>query len=307
MQDREAARGVIRGNGTVNACVLTGDGYGNQIMATPVVAALASMGWTVDMLITHGPPGADGLFAGWDAVRAVHTGSVHGAKYDLCYVTRWGKGAMHPPAARVVSTVHDLAEIHETELNIVPAREHLGYAGDTPPCHVETDTPTEGGYIVLAPGHGGDRGYWARKAWPHWAELGRLAIRAGRRVLVLGARDDSADWTRGYDSRCGTQSIRAAATIIRGAAGVIACDNGLAHIAAALGVPTVVLFGATTEVKKRPLGARVVTAGVDCRPCQHTDRWAGCSDWRCMADIRPGDVWAQFEEVEVCDTVRMTR
>ena len=75
--------------------------------------------------------------------------------------------------------------------------------------------------------------------------------------------------------------------ILRNADCVIAVDNGLAHMAAALGVKTVTLFGATNEVKNRPLGrdVRIVTADVDCRPCQMTDRWGACEDFRCMREI----------------------
>ena len=59
------------------------------------------------------------------------------------------------------------------------------------------------------------------------------------------------------------------------------------------------LFGATSEVKNRPLGGRVrlVTRdGLACRPCQGTPRWAACQeDWRCM-DIPVETVTGVLEE-----------
>jgi len=46
-------------------------------------------------------------------------------------------------------------------------------------------------------------------------------------------------------------------------------DSGLMHIAAAQGVPTVAIFGPTSEVKNAPGGAATVltAVGVSCRPC----------------------------------------
>jgi heptosyltransferase-2 len=82
----------------------------------------------------------------------------------------------------------------------------------------------------------------------------------------------------------GRTTLAEAAELIAGARAVIAIDNGLAHVAAALGVPTVVLFGATSETKNRPLGPRVrlMTRPLPCRPCQMTPRWDACRRWRCM-------------------------
>jgi ADP-heptose:LPS heptosyltransferase len=92
---------------------------------------------------------------------------------------------------------------------------------------------------------------------------------------------------------------RTAASVIAGAKAVVAIDNGLAHVAAALGAATIVLFGATSEIKNRPRGlmgsgrptsgasapglkVNVLTRDLDCRPCQMTDKWESCSEWKCM-------------------------
>ncbi len=61
-------------------------------------------------------------------------------------------------------------------------------------------------------------------------------------------------------------------------------DSGAMHIASALGVPTVAVFGATNDVTTGPTGplARVVREPVECSPCQRRE----CPiDHRCMTRV----------------------
>jgi heptosyltransferase-2 len=61
-------------------------------------------------------------------------------------------------------------------------------------------------------------------------------------------------------------------------------DSGAMHIASALGVPTIAIFGATNDVTTGPTGpqARVVREPVDCSPCMLRD----CPiDHRCMTRV----------------------
>jgi heptosyltransferase-2 len=61
-------------------------------------------------------------------------------------------------------------------------------------------------------------------------------------------------------------------------------DSGSMHIASALGVPTVVIFGPTDEFATGPAGRRnaIVREPVDCAPCHHRE----CPiDHRCMTRV----------------------
>jgi heptosyltransferase-2 len=61
-------------------------------------------------------------------------------------------------------------------------------------------------------------------------------------------------------------------------------DSGSMHIASALGVPTVAIFGATDDSTTGPTGsnARVVRHPVDCSPCLLRE----CPiDHRCMTGV----------------------
>ncbi len=73
-------------------------------------------------------------------------------------------------------------------------------------------------------------------------------------------------------------------------------DSGAMHIASALGVPTVTVFGATNHVTTGPTGplARVVRVAVDCAPCQLRH----CPiDHRCMTGVTASMVVAAAGEL----------
>ena len=75
-------------------------------------------------------------------------------------------------------------------------------------------------------------------------------------------------------------------------------DSGPMHLAAALGVPLVAIFGSTDERATGPLGAqvRVVKRGVECSPCGRRE----CPiDFRCMRDLSVEEVYrATLEAVK---------
>ena len=69
-------------------------------------------------------------------------------------------------------------------------------------------------------------------------------------------------------------------------------DSGPMHIASALGVPTIAIFGATDDIATGPTGpkSRVVRHPVECSPCLLRE----CPiDHRCMTRVSAGDVIQQ--------------
>ena len=77
---------------------------------------------------------------------------------------------------------------------------------------------------------------------------------------------------------------------------MITNDSGPMHIAAALGVPTVAVFGSTDERVTSPFGprTRVVKHPVECSPCLLRE----CPiDHRCMNGITVEDVYRAAREL----------
>lgn len=132
--------------------------------------------------------------------------------------------------------------------------------------------------------------YGEAKTWPasHLGDFIELALRkAGVRVVLLG---DSAaqEFAQGIRSRfasvwsedpqdggflldmTGRTDLLGAAAILKTSAAFIGNDSGLMHLAAALGRPTIGVFGSSNPDWTAPQGPRarpVVPAGFSCRPC----------------------------------------
>ena len=70
----------------------------------------------------------------------------------------------------------------------------------------------------------------------------------------------------------------------------MANDSGPMHLAAAMGIPLVAIFGSTDERATGPLGTRVriVKQGVECSPC---GRRVCPIDFRCMVDLSVEEVF----------------
>ncbi len=168
-----------------------------------------------------------------------------------------------------------------------------------------------GGYVVFAPG----AEYGPAKRWPaeRFAELGHGLQRP---VVLLGSAKESAVCaaiaamlsaaaaSTGASAasmpavnRCidlsGKTSLAQAFALIAGAASVVSNDSGLMHVAAALGVRQVAIFGSSSPHHTPPLNdaAQVVwlkddpayRPPLDCSPC--FERICPLGHTRCLNDI----------------------
>ena len=93
----------------------------------------------------------------------------------------------------------------------------------------------------------------------------------------------------------GRTSLLALAGVLGLAGRVLANDSGAMHLAAALGTPTVSVFGPTREWATAPLGPhRILTHEVWCRPCMLRE----CPlDHRCMTAVTPDRVIEALRDV----------
>ena len=136
---------------------------------------------------------------------------------------------------------------------------------------------------------------WPSKLWPleRWVELTRLLVEAGVNVGVSGAAGDAA-WGRamvaGWAGAAsaprdftGRTDLRVLAALQRRARAVVSTDTGAMHLAAAMGAPTLALFGPTAPWRTGPFGAghQIIRLGLECGPCFRR----GCANPRCMNEI----------------------
>jgi heptosyltransferase-2 len=163
--------------------------------------------------------------------------------------------------------------------------------------------------VALAPG----AAYGTAKRWlpAHFARLATMvaAERQAQCVLVGSAGDcETADSVREMADRSrpdgvidltGETTLEALAGVLSLAAACVSNDSGAMHLAGAVGVPLVALFGPTREYETAPLskaGARaeVLINPVWCRPCMLRE----CPiDHRCMKGLSPDTVFAAVDRL----------
>ena len=150
--------------------------------------------------------------------------------------------------------------------------------------------------LTLSPGATNSRAKrWLAERFASTAD--RLAERNGFQTLIVGTTGDievanevAARMRTNALVLAGRTSIAELKAILACTSLVISNDTGTAHVSAALGVPTVVVFGPTEHFSTRPLSdaATVVRHEVECSPCMLRE----CPiDHRCMTRIEIDDVY----------------
>jgi ADP-heptose:LPS heptosyltransferase len=98
-------------------------------------------------------------------------------------------------------------------------------------------------------------------------------------------------------SLAGRLSIGQTAALLKRSVAALGADSGIMHLAAALGTPTIALFGPTDERRTAPYASRrILTEDISCRPCfDHLPY--GCGVPICMSGIAVARVCAAVQEV----------
>ena len=157
-------------------------------------------------------------------------------------------------------------------------------------------------FVVLNPG----AAYGSAKRWGEegFAAAGdALAEEFGLDVVIIGSeleRSIAERIQQRMRSRVavlnGKTSLETLIGVISQSSLVLTNDSGPMHVAAALGVPTVAIFGATDDAVTGPFGsrARVVREPVECSPCMLRE----CPiDHRCMLRVSAAAVCGAAREV----------
>lgn len=149
--------------------------------------------------------------------------------------------------------------------------------------------------------------FGSSKQWPasHFIMLCTRLFADGWRVVIMGSAGDAAIAQEIYEGveqklgrsladRCfnlaGKTTLAEAIDIMAACALAVSNDSGLMHVAAALNLPVVALYGSTSPEFTPPLApmAKILTTPIECRPC--FDRECRFGHKRCMTDIEPARV-----------------
>lgn len=143
---------------------------------------------------------------------------------------------------------------------------------------------------------------WKTKHWgPHrYARLAdRIVRESGARVFLLWGPGERglAEQVRAQAQRAvrlaPEMGLQALAAFLKGCDLFIGGDSGPLHLASALGVPVLGLYGPSDPVRNGPFGVadRVVTAALPCGPCYKRR----CANASCMESIGVEQVWEAVE------------
>jgi len=224
--------------------------------------------------------------APWLAGIAERTGFAGESRFVLLNDLRWGErglprmidrcAALALPKGAALPAEYPLPQLEVPEGEIGAWRQRLGLAA-------------AGRIAAFAPGAVGPS-----KRWPagSYAEVARRLLAEGFSVWVLGGPGESAlaaeiaagsDRVRDLTGADLRNAILALAT----ADVAVSNDSGLLHVAAALGTPSIGIFGPTSPwhwAPLNPLAAVIETdTKVECRPCHKPTCRYG--HHRCMREI----------------------
>jgi heptosyltransferase-2 len=192
--------------------------------------------------------------APWLAGIPVRTGFAGEARFGLLNDMRWGEralprmidqmGALALPKGAALPSDWPLPELRVPADEVAQWRARNNLAADARPI------------VTLSPGAVG-----AGKAWPvaHYAELARALVKDGASVWVLGGPSETASAQQiieaaGAHVRDLTgNDLRNAVLALAAADVAVTNDSGLMHISAAIGTPTVAIFGPTSPWHWKPL------------------------------------------------------
>jgi heptosyltransferase-2 len=168
-----------------------------------------------------------------------------------------------------------------------------------------------GAYAVFAPG----AEYGPAKRWPvgHFAEMG---LRTGLPVVLLGSAKEAAmcddiakrinqERPKSARNLAGQTDLSQAMALIASSQAMLSNDSGLMHVAAAMGVPQVAVYGSSSPLHTPPLSDKAVVMwlkneasyqpALDCAPC--FERSCPLGHLRCLNDLTSERVEQAWREV----------
>ncbi len=171
--------------------------------------------------------------------------------------------------------------------------------------------------VVIAPGGGENPGLkMPTKRWPveKWSQLVRWLTDKGLETLIIGGPGDieiaesllgSASGKGKVGSAVGKTTILQSLALIERADLFIGHDSGTLHLAAALGIPTVSLFGPTNPHLVAPQGDFHISLWhrVECAPCYEPmtvygeKKFLKCEKCKALEELEPEEVIGVVEKI----------
>ena len=157
--------------------------------------------------------------------------------------------------------------------------------------------------IILHPGSGSKKKVWPLERFLNLAQY--LQEHLSSKILVVLGPAEGSEVEKAFEGMGPNEFILAKgltllqlASVMEGCWFFIGNDSGISHMAAALGLPTIVIFGPTDQNVWSPKGEKtfVVQRGVHCSPCPQ-ERFFQCKDIECLRGIEMEEVLKGLERI----------
>jgi hypothetical protein len=294
------------------------------VLATPLLVALSELQFTVDVWLDGDYDQTADLLKAWSVIRAISTGPALDLRpgpyrhiipavppfYWPRYASKLSSTLPLVPRASESLFYHD-----EQEFYLSFARQ-LGYPSDKRPSvclPIASSEPQEVGLHTLVVAPGSKTGEMTAKRWPYFSELANEFDD----VAVVGTTDDLqrhdkmplrfAPHVKTFVDRL---TLRETAELIASAGAVVANDTGIAYVSAAVGTPTLILFGPTPHITlgRLPPNVHVLRTGLTCEPCWFGHRFQACAGRiDCLRRLCVSSVRDHVRHMLGCPTSRLHR
>jgi ADP-heptose:LPS heptosyltransferase len=230
-----------------------------------------------------------------DFLREYSSAFIFARSPDLFFLRRMAECIPRTFHIRTVPPAGEIVHVSDFQMSGVCS---AGLVSAVPMPVLDTDVRSAPGssrkIFVCHPGSGG-RG----KCWPLERYLDLISVLSethgyGACILLGPAEGEEVfrSVVKGMDSRGITgeivkdRPVLYIASLLKSSAFYVGNDSGMTHLASALGVPTIALFGPTDYRLWQPIGkeTRAVRSGFPCSPCDEV-RYRGCGERKCLEAI----------------------
>jgi len=139
---------------------------------------------------------------------------------------------------------------------------------------------------------------YKQKIYPYYNKVAQLLIEKGFNVVLVGSKEDKEKDQNKYPEQVidlrGKLSLRESIAVISQGKLTISNDSAIAHMSRAVGVPVVVIYGATHPFfgfAPLPDEGTYIFKGLECQPCDlHGKKECKRGDLACLTTIEPEEV-----------------